>query len=487
MDARIVHTPWKDPEDLLDRGKYAVFLTGYLSSKERPFVLNLNANWGMGKTYFLSHWKESIKSLHPTVYVNAWETDFSDDPLLAVISDIHQQLSDYLPAEQKSVDKFIKYVKGGGRFVRSLAPVIARGLVHKALGEEAGKEALDTLSMAADDLAKVAEKSIGLLLKDHVEKKHSIKEFKESLKILVKDVTERELKPPLFLFIDEMDRCRPTYAIELLEIVKHLFSVDGIVFIFATDSDQLQHSVRAIYGNDFDGGEYLRRFFDQEYILPLPDYGSYCRALAVDFPHSEKLEFGNFKPWVINNSSIGNMDEWGAKDSLSTFLSIFAQNYELSLRSIKQVITRLDAILGSSKKQWDGPFLLFLLVIQAKYRWIISWLRDKCKKNKLQDNPEELMERLRKGGAKVKWQVSSYDTNANKDYSTADIALTYLRAIAMTEGATDLELHKRRPEAIDNLEGYALYLIISARTGRQDMPIDIAEYFDHVEMAGALS
>ena len=73
------------------------------------------------------------------------------------------------------------------------------------------------------------------------------------------------------VMINELDRCRPSYAVELLEVAKHLFSADRIVFVLAVNCDQLAHSVTALYGNDFDAEGYLRRFFDVDFQLPEPD------------------------------------------------------------------------------------------------------------------------------------------------------------------------------------------------------------------------
>ncbi|MDU4189882.1 P-loop NTPase fold protein, partial [Aeromonas caviae] len=99
--------PWAGPgaidgvvEDLagdrLGRARYAEFLSNYLAAegKQRNYVLNLNAEWGAGKTWFIKRWYMELKECYPTVYIDAWQQDFSDDPLLTVISSIIEQLRD---------------------------------------------------------------------------------------------------------------------------------------------------------------------------------------------------------------------------------------------------------------------------------------------------------------------------------------------------------------------------------------------------------
>jgi len=79
--------------------------------------------------------------------------------------------------------------------------------------------------------------------------------------------------------IDELDRCKPSYSIQLLETIKHLFNVEGVYFIVATASEQLSHSINAVYGEKFESKRYLNRFFDQEYSLKSPDKEEYCNFI----------------------------------------------------------------------------------------------------------------------------------------------------------------------------------------------------------------
>jgi hypothetical protein len=94
------------PRDTLNRAKYAEFLTqfhvgqGYDTTREsgdekRNYVLNLNSEWGSGKTHFLKRWSNDLKDHFPVVYIDAWQQDYSDDPLMAVISSIIKQLREH--------------------------------------------------------------------------------------------------------------------------------------------------------------------------------------------------------------------------------------------------------------------------------------------------------------------------------------------------------------------------------------------------------
>lgn len=72
----------------------------------------------------------------------------------------------------------------------------------------------------------------------------------------------------LVIFIDELDRCNPAFAIKLLERIKHYFSNSRITFVFSVNVAELQHAIRSHYGSEFDASRYLDRFFDLRIDLP---------------------------------------------------------------------------------------------------------------------------------------------------------------------------------------------------------------------------
>lgn len=132
------------------------------------------------------------------------------------------------------------------------------------------------------DFEKADDKVAGAFarLNDYKATQSAIINFKKGMEILIKEITEtKSQKLPLFIIVDELDRCRPNFSIELLENIKHLFGVDGVYFVVATDTNQLGHSVQAIYGSNFNGRRYLQRFFDQEFTLPDPENRLFSRFL----------------------------------------------------------------------------------------------------------------------------------------------------------------------------------------------------------------
>lgn len=83
---------------------------------------------------------------------------------------------------------------------------------------------------------------------------------------------------PIVIIIDELDRCRPDYAVKTLETLKHFFDIPGFVFILSIDEKQLKSSVKKLFGTDnFDG--YKRKFINNSFILPKPNREDFTNYL----------------------------------------------------------------------------------------------------------------------------------------------------------------------------------------------------------------
>lgn len=248
---------WQD--DHMDRKPSADFLTKYILSNAHVKVLNVNSPWGTGKSFFLERWAATLSEKHVCVRFNAWETDYSAEPLVALIACIEDQLRDPVDITSTKVGQGV--VNAGSLLVQKAGPLILKGLFKKFSGVELN-------DLFGDGAEEATESVVESLIKDQMETKQNVKEFKAEVSRRLSLAAEnRGLKAPAFIFIDELDRCRPTYAIELLERIKHFFELDDCRFVIASDSVQLAHSIRAVYGQGFHSERYLNRFFDAEFRL----------------------------------------------------------------------------------------------------------------------------------------------------------------------------------------------------------------------------
>ncbi|MDG2845352.1 KAP family NTPase [Vibrio parahaemolyticus] len=356
------------PADTLKRAKYAKFLHDYLvdNSSQKGYVLNLNAQWGAGKTYFINRWIDSIKDAHPVVYIDAWKQDYSDDPMLTVVSSIIDELEKHLPDGNKEV---IAFKNKATRFFKAAAPFLMKGLIKKATGmniddvesETEKKEDSDLYNLTGDAGAALAK----CLIDDHNEKLKTVEYLRSDIKSLIKALDpEKKLKLPAFIFIDELDRCRPSYAVEMLEVIKHFFELENIVFVIATDTEQLQHAVKAVYGEGFDAQTYLGRFFRRRYSL--------SESSRFEFVKQMVGENYEIKPiWEQHTPSImvgGNL--WN-------LVSIVAGRFNLSLRETEQLTDKFLAILSSKPKSMNPYLLLILFALRDKYYGLYEcWVKN---------------------------------------------------------------------------------------------------------------
>ncbi|MGZ8955984.1 MAG: KAP family P-loop NTPase fold protein [Methylovulum sp.] len=368
MSDSVTDNEWNG--DVLNRKKYALFLTNYLENKGEGCVININASWGLGKTFFLKKWFDDIKQNHPAVYFNAWENDYTNDPLVSIISCINKDIIPLLPESTQKSHTAKNFLSNSGKMMKKLAPIVIKGGLSKLIGE-GGAEALTAIT--SDDEASITELSSKFaeeLLSSHEATSNSIDGFKKSVSLLLKEVTENgHLTSPLFLFIDELDRCRPLYSIELLERIKHLFDIPEVVFIVATDTQQLSHSVKAIYGESFNGEIYLRRFFDQIYTLPEPNCIEFTTLLFEGF--APKTKYFDYQVNKNNGEEDSNTLICKPHDHADKILlfSLFAKYFKLDLRTKKQCFDRFIAIERSlsANEELHFGYLIFLIMLDAKY------------------------------------------------------------------------------------------------------------------------
>jgi len=287
--------------DYLNRKDIARYLTKFLQSRysakksEGGFVMAINADWGFGKTFLLTRWCDELRHLgYPTVYFDAWQNDFTPEPLVAFIAKMDEALSEHfrsVPAARRlvraAIQKVTPLLKPAGIAVLGAALKITAGVsIEKFVSAAADSNDGDAENEGekVEKGIKALEESLGKAIKsslvEHQTKSKSIVAFKEKLDLLVNALEKQNgVYLPILFFVDELDRCRPDYAIELIEGIKHLFGVRGIYFVIGTNITELSHSIKAVYGEQFSAEKYLKRFFDFQFNLPEPAHDDFTKYL----------------------------------------------------------------------------------------------------------------------------------------------------------------------------------------------------------------
>lgn len=386
-----------DPDDKLNRRESGVFLTNYLTSRyaamriknqQDSFVLNIRAGWGYGKTFFLTRWMQDLRdSDYPVVYFDAWSNDFADDPLIGFIDAINEGLSDFFHKKGLASKTFDDAISLGKKLIKPVGVGVAAILVKQLSGIPLDK-IKDSIGFdesavdASDEVSSLISKCADIALEEHKGRRETIKAFKSRLSELINELNGASgIQLPVFIFIDELDRCRPTYAIELLEAIKHLFGVPGVYFVAATNIEQLGHSIKVVYGDGFDSDRYLKRFFDSEYSLPAPDKMGFSAVLF------EKFGLINFR----NYYSVMQANLYPDADRDIQVFTWICDGFDLSLRDREAVVAALFAVLASipSGEEVHIFYLIFLIAIRhvsaevydelSNSRWASSVVVEKVK------------------------------------------------------------------------------------------------------------
>ena len=221
---------------------FADKLTTYLQVESKfvdeSFVLSLNSEFGSGKSTFFEMWANKLKSDNNTfevVYINAWESDYQGDPLLAIVSyllDVLQPSEDIEPIKE-TAGKLCKFALSVGNDV-----------VQRFTGVDVIKA-----GQYAESEKDTAKTELGLACFQLYQERQRL--FKK-LKTLLRKLTHKS-DQSFLVIIDELDRCRPNYAIEFLETIKHIFDISGLIFVIGVDKGQLASSAMSTTANSLIG------------------------------------------------------------------------------------------------------------------------------------------------------------------------------------------------------------------------------------------
>lgn len=258
-DPQILHHLQKDT---IHRNHQLSVLVKILNSTRENTVLAIDGSWGSGKTVFIKQLCmladksvsdygsyslddaaiEKLRDTQKVFYFNAWENDYIDDALGAILLKLIAEDNEALN------------VAAFKRALTMIQPAAAiKNISHDAINltAETKKDKL---------IAKI---------KDITDRHDAVNEFLDK----IKGSNER-----VVFVVDELDRCKPSFAVDVLEVMKHYFVRDDITFVLAINTKELSHTVRKYYGYQFDGESYLNKFFDYSFSLAVVDIESYARS-----------------------------------------------------------------------------------------------------------------------------------------------------------------------------------------------------------------
>ena len=315
-----------------------------------PMVID--GGWGTGKTEFcqkLIRLMEQQHSDYQPVYIDAFRSDHSGEPLLALLAEIIKACTPEDTGEQPSEQRkemTKKVAKAAGFVMKTVAKAavshvlkqnmedLAEGMSQIINDKQEAKNAAATVAGAATTLAShsidaTIDATVEALLKEQIEAEKNL----ETLKACLKDFAEEK---PIILFIDELDRCRPDYAVDMLEVIKHVFDVENVKVVLVTNTKQLRAAINHRYGVEVDAQKYLDKFLKYSFALPdkiVAPFGMIQALVSVEY----------FKQLIQNSHMASELQALIDERNLTIeFISDMIERNGLSLRETERLVRFLE-------------------------------------------------------------------------------------------------------------------------------------------------
>ena len=306
--------------DIFSRKEFGERLANLIENSDDNPVIALDSGWGEGKSTFIKMWRGYLAHHREekiiSVYFDAFENDYQKDPFLTLASEMYQLIS----VEDK--EKQTEFRNKATRAVKSLARGALKLTVKTATAGFVDGSVVDS---AEKGISNLISDQVDNIVKDkfqHAEKdKLALKAFREHLSEFANEMSNNK---PIVFIIDELDRCRPDFALRLLEQVKHLFSVKGVTFLLVTNRHQLEESIKTKYGQNIDPINYLHKFINIWLSMPRSS--------------SEYTDHGHlFFKYALD--SMKGSDEEIINKEVVTVLSDIVRYYQPSFREIERLLS----------------------------------------------------------------------------------------------------------------------------------------------------
>lgn len=369
METQTSEKPTFDTQDEFNRKPIAENIIRLLTSPIDLSPMVIDGGWGTGKTEFCQKLIRLMQQQHPDyqpVYIDAFRSDHSGEPLLALLAEIIKACTPEDTGEQPSEQRknITRKVAKAAGFVMKTVVKAAVGHVLKQntdnLAEEFqqimndGQDADSLAETVTDAAATIASHTIDAtveaLLKEQIEAEKNLETLKACL-------TELAAEKPIILFIDELDRCRPDYAVDMLEVIKHVFDVENVKVVLVTNTKQLRAAINHRYGVEVDAHKYLDKFL--KYSFALPD------KVAVPFETGRSLvSVEYFKRLIRNNHMADKLKDSTEQQIIFNFISDMIELNGLSLRETERLVRFLEiycSLSGGGLNQGTFPYILLRL------------------------------------------------------------------------------------------------------------------------------
>lgn len=343
-------------DEPLSRLELAQRLTALYSNLDHGSVAVLNGRWGSGKSTFARKFVHHLSAAGIAVtYFDAFARDYTESPFLALSAHLVSEID----AKGKLGSKSAKEIKNASKKVSQKLVTTSAKIATKALTLGlVGSDEIGAFSKIADDIgssaAELSEAGANFVFEEYLKAEAEFEGFRKSLGELSELLSEggkNENRKTVFI-IDELDRCRPDFALGIIETIKHLFDSPGIHFLLVTNIDYLEASVNAKYGLGNASQEYLEKFYD----------------FVVFFEEGEQKKYRHAAAKIVSDrfASLIDQKETRAIHDLREALRELATAFDLSLRQASALATNAALSFLSYNERTFRPSII--IAILALYR-----------------------------------------------------------------------------------------------------------------------
>lgn len=408
-------------------------------------VFLVSAEFGMGKTFFVDHWSDSLRSRDIPVFVfDAWRNDYFESPLVGFVSGLLDEFS--------GQEKFYGAKERLKKFSLAAAPIVlktgikvgARILTLGATDGEAEKikeilaeEGVKAIDDVSDELARAFTRATSQT------KLHS--ELREQFTKMVEEVCANSKGDEFFILIDELDRCKPEFSLALLEDIKHFLGVDGAKFFIFCDEQVLEAQGAKIVGDIRSGEKYASKFYRQKLKLPI----------------GNKVDFA--RRYIGEVSAARSVSSWENGGERSEHLAYCLDKVDLSLREMRKIIEYAINVCALSERANDAwPLVNACLVLRAADRTSYDGL-------------------VSSGSGKANF----LSKNAPGSLGELNSTINYLLS-AKAYNAWEVEGDRRRRPQVDKMVFRPLLKALGIDEYDADLTVPKKRFFDHLESFGAI-
>jgi formylglycine-generating enzyme required for sulfatase activity len=325
-------TDYWTTEDTLRFSDFRPALFNILTQAQTPLTVGVFGPWGSGKTSLLRMLKEDVETRRSpslrAVWFTAWKYDRHEALwralILRVLDALYPREPGDTPWEERAripVDELHERQAKHVNYLNRLSDSLYRPVTWEEKGgwtlawDDAGKEIAKFpafLLLSAAGSGKIAE-SLGItpdmakLLKRQVQAQRldqvtSMEQFEATFRDALAEILEPDGR--LVVFVDDLDRCLPEKAIEVLEAIKLFLEVPGTAFVLGMDRAVIERGIEARYRAYFrhegderaefpiSGASYLQKIVQIPFHLPplaVDDVGTYIAALEKELPNDARL------------------------------------------------------------------------------------------------------------------------------------------------------------------------------------------------------